>query len=436
MSESSLSHALSQAPDKFPVPVDLSSATRATLWVFSVVLGFVILWSVFAELHVGAVAMGEVTPLGRSKTIQHLEGGIIREIRVRDGDAVKEGQELVILDDGEARAGVSITETERVARSALVDRLAAERDGLPYTARGPASAATQSQVRLFEIRRSALQKEIAGLVSRQVDLRQELAAWQKKTEALVNLMGYADDERRINQDLYDKNFIAKSRLLALDSRTAETRASKSESEAEMSRAQQRINDTDVQITKLKNDWMNLVLEDLRRAQDELAVATERARVARERLARTRIAAPQEGIVKGLRTMTLGAVVAPGGVLLEVVPVADRMVVEARIMPDDVDVVAVGTRCRLRLTAYKARAHLRLEGVVRSVSADAFRDEKTNQSYYTARIEVTDDKARADAKLPMQPGMQVEVEIVGSARSPLRYLFDPIVQSFDRAFKEE
>jgi HlyD family type I secretion membrane fusion protein len=420
----------------FPIPVDLSSTTRATVWLFAVVLGIVILWSVFAELHVGAVAMGEVTPFGRSKTIQHLEGGIIREIRVRDGDAVKEGQELIILDDGEAKAAVAINETERVARAALVDRLVAERDGKPYKGQGPVSPAIQSQVRLFELRRSALHKEIASLAGRNIELRRELMAWQKKTEALTSLIGYADDERRINQDLYDKNFISKSRLLALDSRTSETRASQSESQAEMARARQRIGDTELQIAKLKNDWMNAVLEDLRRAQDELAVASERLRVAKERLARTRVVAPQDGIVKGLRTMTLGAVVAAGGTLLEVVPVADLMVVEARILPDDIDVVPVGTRCRLRLTAYKARAHLRLEGVVRSVSADAFKDDKTNLSYYIARIEVTDDKLRTEAKLPMQPGMQVEVEIVGSARSPLRYLFDPIVQSFTRAFKEE
>ena len=427
---------VSAAPRQFVIPVDLSPAAWATVWLFAVVMGVVVLWSIFAELHVGAVAMGEVTPFGRSKTIQHLEGGIIREIRVRDGDTVKEGQELVVLDDGEARAGAAIAETERAARAALVERLSAERDGLPYKGRGPVSPATQSQLRLFELRRNALFKEVASLSSRNVELRQELIAWQKKTEALTSLMGYAEDERRINQDLYDKNFIAKSKLLALDSRSSETRASKSESEAEMARARQRIGDTELQIGKLKSDWMNAVLEDLRRAQDELAVANEKARVSKERLARTRVVAPQNGVVKGLRTMTLGAVVAPGGTLLDVVPVDDRMVVEARILPDDIDVVLPGTRCRLRLTAYKARAHLRLEGVVRSVSADAFRDEKSNLTYYTARIEVTDEKLRSEVKLPMQPGMLVEVEIVGGARSPLRYLFDPIVQSFNRAFKEE
>lgn len=421
---------------KFSVPVDLSATTRATLWVFGGALTAIVLWSVFAELSTGSVAIGEVAPFGRSQTVQHLEGGIVRDIKVRDGDAVKRGQELVVLDDGDARAGVAINQTERDARAALVERLTAERDGLPYKAVGANSPAIASQVRLFELRREALGKELASLSGRKAELRKELEAWTQKTQALSSLKGYAEDERRINQELYDKNFISKSRLIALDSRNSETQASQSESHAEIARAHQRIGDTDQQVNKLKSEWLNAVVEELRRAQDELAVAREKARVAEERLARTRVLAPQDGVVKGLRTMTLGAVIAPGGTLLDVVPVTDSMVIEARIPPDDIDVVQPGTRARLRLTAYKARSHLRLEGVVKSVSADAFRDEKSGQSYYTARIEVTDDKANKESKLPLQPGMLVEVEVVGGARSPIRYLFDPIVQSFGRAFKEE
>ena len=421
----------------FPVPVDLAPTTRAAVWLFGAVLAMVLLWGSFAELHSGAIAMGEVTPFGRSKTVQHLEGGIIREIRVRDGDEVSEGQELVVLDDGEARAVVAITATEEIARAALVERLVAERDGLPYRpGPGAASPAVQSQLRLFEIRRSALHKEVASLNRRIGEIRQEHSAWQKKAEALTSLIGFADEEKRINLGLYESNFIALPRLLALDSRSSETRASQSESEAEMARARQRISDSELQIAKLGNDWMNSVLEDLRRSQDELAVAKERTRTARERLERTRIAAPQGGIVKGMRTMTLGGVVAPGGVLLEVVPVADRMVVEARVLPDDIDVVQIGTRCRIRFTAYKSRAHLRFAGIVREVSAATFHDEKSGQNYYTARIEVVDEQLRGEARLQMQPGMLAEVEIMGGARTPLQYLFDPITQSFGRAFKEE
>lgn len=421
----------------FHIPVDLAPTTRAAVWVFAAVMSVVILWSIFAELHGGAIAMGEVTPFGRSKTIQHLEGGIIREIHVRNGDPVKEGQTLIVLDDSEARAAFAIAEIEQAARAALVERLIAERDGRIFRpAKGAASPAIQSQLRLFQVRSNALRKEIASLESRINEQRQELAAWQKKAEALTNLIGNADEEKRINQGLYEKNFISRSRLLALDSRSSETRASQGESEAEMARTRQRISDTEMQIVKLRNDWLNAVLDDLRRSQDELAAANERLRVTRERMVRTRVVAPQDGIVNGLRTMTLGAVVSPGGTLLDIVPIADRMVIEVRVSPDDIDIVQIGSRCRVRFTAYKARASLRLEGIVREVSASTFHDEKNGAAYYTARIEVQEEQLRGDAKLQLRSGMLVEVEIIGGARSPLQYLFEPISQSLGLAFKEE
>lgn len=425
------------ARQTFPIPVDLARTTRAAAWVFGAVMTAAIIWGIFAELHGGAIAMGEVTPFGRSKTIQHLEGGIIREIHVRDGDLVKEGQTLIALDDSEARAAFAIAETEQAAWAALVERLIAERDGRTYRpGKGSASQAVQSQLRLFQVRSGALRKEIASLESRIGEQRQELAAWQKRAEALTSLIGNADEEKRINQGLYEKNYISRTRLLALDSRSSETRASQGESEAEMARTRQHISDTEMQIVKLGNDWLNAVLDDLRRGQDELAAANEKLRVARERMTRTRVVAPQDGIVNGLRTMTLGAVVPPGGTLLDIVPVADRMVIEARVSPDDIDIVQIGSRCRVRFTAYKANANLRLEGIVREVSATTFHDEKSGAAYYTARIEAQDGQLHSEVKLQLRPGMLVEVEIIGGARSPLQYLFEPISQSLGRAFKEE
>lgn len=421
----------------FTIPVDLTPTTRAAAWLFGAVMSVVILWGIFAELHGGAIAMGEVTPFGRSKTIQHLEGGIIREIHIRNGDTVKEGQTLIVLDDGEARAAFAIAKIEQAARAALVERLIAERDGRTYRpAKGGVSTTVQSQLSLFQVRRSSLHDEIVSLASRLNEQRQELAAWQKKAKALTNLIGNADEEMRINQGLYEKNFISRSRFLALDSRSSETRASQGESEAEMARTRQRISDTEMQIAKLRSDWQNTVLDDLRRSQDELATANERLRIARERMMRTRVVAPQDGIVNGLRTMTLGAVVPPGGTLLDIVPVADRMVIEVRVSPDDIDIMQIGSRCRVRFTAYKARANLRLEGIVREVSASTFHDEKNGAAYFTARIEVQEEKLRGEAKFQLRSGMLAEVEIIGGARSPLQYLFEPISQSLGRAFKEE
>lgn len=422
--------------ESLPVAVDLTPATRAMGWSICAVLALLVLWSIFAELHEGAIARGEVMPDGRGKTVQHLEGGIIREIRVRDGDAVRQGQDLVILDDSEARATLMIAETEQAARNALVQRLVAERDGRPYRPTKAVDQASEGQLRLFEIRRDSRRRELSDLARRIEQLRAEHIGWQKKWEALAALTGHAEEEKRINQRLFEQNFIARPRMLALDGRESETRASQGECEAEMARVRQRIGEAEAQIAKLSNDWAHAVLEDLRRAEDELAVAGEKVRVAGERLARTRVGSPIDGVVKGLLYPTLGAVVPPGGRLLDVIPVAEPMVIEARILPDDIDGVRIGTSCRVRLTAYKARAHLRMEGTVRAVSATTFVDEKSGMSYYTARVEIPENKLPRDSGVEMQPGMLAEVEIVGKARSPLRYLIDPISQNFRRAFKEE
>jgi len=428
---------ISPAVEVFDVPVDVGAGTRAALWLFVAVMAILLAWSVFAVLSEGAIAMGEVIPQGRSKTVQHLDGGIIREIRVRDGDAVKEGQELVILDDSEARAAVAISETELAAYSALVERLTAERDGKVYRGkRSVSNSAVDSQMRIFDLRRQSMQKEISSLQARLANLDQELVAWKSRSGSLAQLTANAEEERKQNQLLYEQNFISRTRLLALESQRSQTLATQGETQAEIARANQQISDTQLQINKLKNDWMNAVLDELRRAQDAWSIASEKARVARDRLDRTRIKAPQDGVVKGLRTMTLGAVIPPGGMVLDVVPVSDTMEVEARVNPDDVDVVKAGSACRVRFTAYKARSHLSLPGIVKDISPATFQDDKTGISYYTARVEVLDSDLAASDRLALQPGMLAEVEFTGEKRSPLRYLVDPIVQSFTRAFKEE
>ena len=426
-----------QAEQVFDVPVEIERGTRAALWLFVAVMAILATWSIFAELSEGAVSLGEVIPAGRTKTVQHLEGGIVREIRVRDGDSVKEGQELIVLDDSEARAMVAIAETELAAYTALVERLTAERDGKLYRAKPTGSnSAIDSQLRIFELRRQSIQKEISSLETRIVNLQEEMLAWKNRANSLAQMSVNAEEERKQNQLLYEQNFISRTRLLALDSQSSQTQAARGETEAEIARANQRIGDTQLQINKLKNDWMNAVLDDLRRAQDAWSIASEKARVAHDRMERTRIRAPQSGVVKGLRTMTLGAVIQPGGVLLDVVPVSGNMEVEAKVSPDDIDVVKIGASCRIRFTAYKARSHLSLHGTVKEVSAATFRDDKSGMSYYTALIEVKQDALAAGERVALQPGMLAEVEFASDSRSPLRYLADPLMQSFNRAFKEE
>lgn len=429
---------MAAAPSSPPVPVDARADARLFYAVATLFFGAFLLWGVLARLDAGAIAEGEVIPAGRVRTVQHLEGGIIEAILVREGEAVKAGAELLRLDDTEARAQLGIAETDRSAQEALVARLEAERDGRAFVlpADAAASPSALAQLRLFESRQAALNKELEGLRVRLAGIRGELKSWEDKGTALAALRAHAEEESRLNERLFEQNFIARPRLLQLQSQHADSAARQSENAAEVARARQRLADTEVAIAKLSNERMNELLEELRRAQEAAAAARERAAVARVRLARTRIVAPQDGVVNGLRYATVGGVVPPGGAVLDIVPAAEQLVVEARVLPDDIDVVWPGRDARVRLTAYKARSHLSLVGRVTQVSGSTFRDESSaGRPYYKARIEIDARELDKVERGLLIPGMLAQVEIAAGERSALRYLLDPVIDSMERAFKE-
>ena len=419
-----------------PVPTSFRGPALAALGVVLATLAIFVIWGVTAPINSGAIAPGEVIPAGKSRTVQHLEGGIIRAIHVRDGERVANGAPLLDLDQAEARAALAIAATDEAAQAALLARLSAERDGARLPPLHTSNDSVRNQARLFDARRAALAKDIAGLQKRIADARTELKGWSGKAGHLSALSDFAVEESRINQDLYDKNFIAKPRLLQLESRKSETAAAMAENDAEMARARQKITEAESAIAKLQGDWLNNLLEELRRAQEAHAAAAERSKVARERLARTRITAPQEGTVQGLKYTTLGGVVPPGGAILDITPASDRLVVEAQLAPDFIDVVQVGLPARVRLTAYKVRRHFTIKGQVTQVSADTFKEERTGRSYYKVRVEVPDEELKLAGGMTLAPGMQAQVEIVTGERSALRYLIDPVVDSVNRSMKEK
>lgn len=421
-------------------PVDIPVSFRKLGWVAIaitvIVLGALFGWGAWAPLNSGAVAPGEIIPAGHTKTLQHLEGGIIRAIHVKDGDRVSAGQEMIQLDDTEARAQLAIVTADEAAQQALVDRLTAERDGKPLPRGGAMNPSVEAQWRIFEARRQALVQEIDGAERRIRDARLEQTSWEAKRPHLQAMSANAAEEMRINQDLYDRKFIALPRLLELKGHQSATAAAIAENTAESARAGQKITEGEIAIAKLRADWLNSILDELRKAQDALTPVHERVQVARARLERTRIVAPQAGTVNGLRFMTVGGVIPPGGVVLEVTPTSVQLVVEARLSPDDIDTVHAGLPVRVRLTAYKARWNFALQGEVTQVSSDTFKDEKSGSSYYKVRVEIPQSEVGAVREMSLTPGMLAQVEIVTGERSALRYLFDPVLQSMQRAFKEE
>ncbi|WP_172601853.1 HlyD family efflux transporter periplasmic adaptor subunit [Sulfuricystis thermophila] len=355
------------AQPELVIPTDTRQDTRRFFLVAGLFFGALLLWGSFAELHAGAIASGEVIPAGRVRTVQHLDGGIVRAILVKEGQRVAEGEELIRLDDTEAKAALEIA-----------------------------------------------RKELAGYEARLADAHREEAQWTARDTAIQKMVDNAEEESRLNRELYEKNFISKSRLLQLENVKAQSTALLSENAAERARARQRVSEMEAAV----------------------ATARDRLSVSRERLQRTKVTAPQAGVVQGLRVTTLGAVIPPGGTLLDVVPDADELLIEARIAPDDIDVVMPGQEAHVRLTAYKARSHIRLLGKVVQVSASTFKDETSQgRPYYKARIEIHPDELKKVDRGVLTPGMLAEVQIVAGKRSAIRYLFDPILDSMRRAFHE-
>ena len=357
----------SQEVSRVQAPTDTRLDTRIAMLVIARTFGGFLAWGLFAELDAGAIAVGEVIPVGRVRTIQHLEGGMIKAIRVRDGDRVNEGDELIVLDDTEVRAVIDIADRDQ-----------------------------------------------QGFKARLVDVNREIDGWASRSVSLGRLAANADEERKINHDLYEKNFISRPRLLQLESQKAQADVVIGENAAELARARQK------------------------RSELEAAEAAvgERRSVAQQRLERTRILATQDGIVNNLKYATLGGVIPPGGVVLDIVPDSEELVIEAKILPDDIDVVYPGLESRVKLTAYKARSHITLKGKVITVSGTTFRDELSQgQPYYKARIEIGVEELKKTDRGMLTPGMLAEVSVVSGRRSVLRYLFDPIIDSFGRAFRE-
>ena len=398
-------------------------------------------WAALAPLQSAAIAPGVLGVSGERKTVQHLEGGIVAGIPVAEGGSVTAGQTLLILDDTQPRAALTRLEGQRRSTAALQARLIAERDGLdaivwPQWLRVPAgNGILATQERIFAARKASFDNETAILEQRIAQIREQASGYEGHIAAQDREIALLSEEARDVRSLVERGHAPKPRLRALERAEAVVAGERARNRAQVARLDQAVGETRLQIVRLGNARMTEVTAELREVEARLADLDERLTAARDVLARTRVVAPVAGTVVGLGVFTRGAVIAPGQRLMDIVPAGERLVVEARVAPIDIDSVAVGLPAQVRLTAFSLLTTPPLDGHVIRVSADAFSDERAGASWYEARIALDPGQPALDG-LDLVPGMPAEVMIVTGDSTPLEYLLKPILASFGRALREE
>lgn len=412
-----------------------------------IMLGIFGLWSAVAPIDSAAIAAGRVILDSNKKTIDHLEGGIVDEILVHEGMVVKAGDVLIRMDDTAPRARLDLYKGQHVAALATEARLLAERDNkdevefpkelLTEKDNDPDVAANvDSQRRLFDARREAVNGKIDVLNQKIHQTEEEINGLGEQIKSADQQMSLLKEEIGDVRHLFKQGNASKQRLLALERTFADIQGEKGERQAMISRAHQTINEAKIEMYNIKTEFLNEVVAELKETQGQLSDLEEQLRAAEDVVRRIEIRAPIGGEVTSLNIHTIGGVVAPGQPIMDIVPSEDKLIVEARIQPQDIDVVRKGLKARVRLTAYKTRNVPPVEGEVVTVSADRIDDERTGESYFNARVAISEEQLEKLEGVELSPGMPAEVLIVTGSRTLVAYLMSPIRDSFNRAFREQ
>jgi len=367
---------------------------------------------------------------------------------VKDGDVVKADQVLVQLDSTNAKARRDQVLGQYLAAKATEARLIAERDGKPtitfpeeYLSQESSNPkvkdALETQRRLFTTRREALNGQISILNQKAAQSGDEISGLRQQVAAANTQIALLNQEIATVEGLLATGNALKPRLLNLQRQQADLMGQRGNAQAMISRANQTINESKTAILNLKNDTLNKIVAELKDTQVQLSSLEEQARSTSDVAKRVAVVAPLAGTVTGLNIHTVGGVVQPGETLMYLVPSDDRLIVEARVSPQDIDVVHAGLRAQVRLTAFKTRYLRPVEGTVTTISADRFDDKNTGESYFIARIEIPQRELDALGKnIKLTSGMPADVLIVTGTRTMLSYVIRPIRDSFGHAFHDQ
>jgi HlyD family secretion protein len=400
-------------------------------------LGIVTLLFGFVSISGAVIASGTVTVESSTKTVQHLDGGIVQKIFVKNGDVVKAGDVLVKLDDTQLRANLGVSRGRTLDALTQQLRLEAERDSKP-TFMLPATLLQgqtdpqmlrmfEAQHTLFVARRTGRQGEQSVLKQRVEQLKNDLGGLEQSLEARQREFEFVARELKGVLPLYEKGFINQARLSPLQRDEARLRGEVGRFRTDVEKSLSAMQEATLKLAQSEKDFQSQVADELRKALSQFNEASENLTAIEDKLARAEIRAPRNGRVNGLAVSTEGGVIQAGSPILQVVPDDEKLIIEAKIQPQDVDKVRGGQAAVVKFPAFNAKTTPRLEGLVTTVSPATLKDQdQQNKPYYQVQIELTPEElAKLSREHKLIPGMPAEVYIETNSRSILSYIVKPI-----------
>jgi HlyD family secretion protein len=403
-------------------------------------------WAGTTQLSGALIAPGQIVVDTNVKKVQHPTGGIVGEVRVRDGDSVKSGDIVVRLDETVTRANLAIVTRGLNELSARKARLEAERDGqseitfpkmLTDKASDPeVSSIMDAERKLFELRRTSRSGQKSQLKQRIGQLEEEISGHTAQRNAKAKEVELISRELAGVRDLFAKNLIQMNRLTQLEREATRLEGERGLLVATTAQAKGKINELELQIIQIDQELSSEVAKEMRDVDAKIGEFVERKVTAEDQLRRIDIRAPQDGTVFQSTVHTVGGVISAGDAIMLVVPAADNLTVEAKVNPQDINQLQVGQKAILRFTAFNQQSTPEIEGSVSRISADISVDQRTGLGYYTIRIALPPEQVARLGDVKLVPGMPVEAFVQTGDRTVMSYLMKPMTDHFNRAFREK
>lgn len=426
------------------MPTSDRGIRRIGITIIVITFGVFGTWAAFAPLSNAVHGSGVVTVQNYRKTVQHLEGGIVKELLARDGDLVQKGDPLIVLDEAQLSAEYESTRNQLIVGRYKEARLRAERDGLQEipavtmdgTDSERAREALAGELQVFKARHDSLMGEISVNRERIEQMKQQIAGLDDMIRTKRNLEKSYTGEIKQLKELLAEGFVDNQRLLEQERKLDLLRTEVADHQSSITKTKLQIGETELQIVQLKKKFDSDVANELSEVQAQVFDLQEREAALRDRLSRVVIRAPESGMVLDMKVHTIGGVVSAATPLLDIVPASSELVVEAKVATKDIDRLELGRTADIRFVAFNQATTPVIEGTLIRVSADSLTEERTGDQYYLVRVKVSEEGMKKLGNRKLQPGMPADVLINAGERTMLQYLLKPARNMFAESLIEE